>query len=185
MQPLILVSILLIVLIYLHVTQNGLIFQPGVKAATTLGLTVLVMHAVSIYISPFLVMMITSGARNHRREATNANASLILGLLFALAIWTLVILAYAKFFAGCRKLAFFKKGDSVDPLLRAKVRSILLNVTKEKGPTDEYRMFIQVNHEDPLVEAIRSECEKTEFSFYSFSDDVLEKLTSLADKLKD
>ncbi len=185
MQTLILVLILLSALIYLHIVQNRLIFQPDIKAAVKLALSVLVVHAVSICISPLLVMMIVSGARNSRRIEASANASLILGSLFTLAIWILIIFAYVKFFSGCRKAAFFKRARPVDLTVREKVRKILLDAIERKWSTPEYKMFTQVDHDDPLVESIRRECKNINLEDYQSIDKQLEKLGELVDKLKE
>ena len=176
---------MLIGLIYLHVIQSRLIFQPDIEGVRNLAMIALTMLLFSTIGSPLFALLLAHDARNHRSMSSIGEVFVVFGLVFTLVIWILVIVAYGKFFAGCRKLAFFKKGDSVDPLLRAKVSEILLEVIERKVPTDEYRMFLHVSHEDPLVEAIRSECEKTEFSFYTFTDEVQEKLGVLAEKLKE
>ena len=73
---------------------------------------------------------------------------------------------------------------SVNPLLRAKVREILLELIERKWWTEESEMFIQVNHQDPLVEDVRSECE-TMFAYGKIPDEKLETLKGFAEKLKE
>ncbi|MBW8016516.1 MAG: hypothetical protein FVQ82_10035 [Planctomycetes bacterium] len=183
MQITILISILLIALVYLHITQNRLIFQWDVKVAGILTSIALVMLAISACVAPLFALAIASNARNGQLAADSAGF-MVFGLLFASAIWVIVVAAYFKFFAGCRKAAFFKLVESADPLLRTKVRGILLDVIERKWWTEESGMFIQVNHQDPLVEDVRCECEKMH-QYGIISEGHLETLKGLAEKLKD
>jgi hypothetical protein len=186
MQIVILISVLLVALVYLHVTQSSLIFQPDIKVAKTLAIIALVIQAVSIFISPLFVMLAGTAVRNNRRLPASGSELVVFGLLFALVIWILVILAYAKFFAGCYKAAYFKKTESVAPFNRAKIYEILTDASEQKRVTPEFKMFLQVNHEDTLVEAVRCGCGNLAYYSGAFVPaEQWEKLKDLAEKLKD
>jgi hypothetical protein len=184
MQIAIVISVLLAGLIYLHVKRDRLIFQRDVKVAGTLATMALVMLAATTCGGPMLTLFLASNLKSNRPIRTNGEGFVVLGMLFVLVIWTLVIVAYGKFFDGCRKAAFFSRVEAKDPVLRAKVREILLSAIKQKWCIEEFEIFIQVNHQDPLVEEVRCECEKMH-TYGTFSEKYLETLKGLADKLEE
>ena len=71
-----------------------------------------------------------------------------------------------------------------DPLVRTRVYQILLETANKNKTTPEYKMFLRVNHEDPLVEAVRRECKTLYYIDGQLSEGELEKLKGFAEKLK-
>lgn len=169
MQIFILIAILLIALVYLHIKRDHLIFQPDIKLAKI----ILIIAVAVTYIGNAAAMLMNSGDARQFIPWCD------------LAVWGLVIFSYWKFFAGCRKFAYLKKVDSADPLLRAKVRGLLIDVIDKGEWTSASKMVFQVSHEDPLVESISRQCERMYYPNYALTEKELEKLKGFAEKLKD
>ena len=185
MQIIILISVLLIALVYLHIKQSSMIFQRDIKISINLLIAALIL-VVGARLFTLLITMVVFSTNQHRMARSASTGALAFWpLLYDFFIWILVVIAYAKFFSGVRKVAYFKKTESVDPLLRAKVRKILLKFIEEKWQTEEYGIFLQVRHEDPVVESIRSECSRMYFVDGQKSEEQIEKLKGFAEKLKE
>ena len=167
MPEVILISILLITLIYLHIKQSDLIFQLDVKIAKVLSMIALLLIACSSYVS----MVMTKGR------------VVELVFLYNCVIWLLVIIAYWRLLSGCCKVAFFNRIGSVEPGLRAKVRGILQQVRDKKQRTEELNNFLQVSFNDPLIEEIRCRCKEI-FSVYDYrSEEDFEKIEHFVEML--
>jgi len=169
MQAILLVSILLITLIYLHVKGSHLIFQRDVKIAKVLSLIVLVLAAGASFLGIAM------------------SKSDILGFIFLYygVIWVLLVIAYWKLFSGCYNDAWFKRHETVDSALREKARDILLEVVSKKQFTPEWKNFLKVNSNDPLIEKIRGRCKGiyTGYADNPFREDGIEMLKNFAKQL--
>lgn len=165
MQSGILIAVLLATLIFLHVTKNALIFQRNIRTAKVLAIIVLTMMAgtSSIVLLKEPLLLATYDA----------------------TMWILLAVAYAKLLSGCYNVAFLEKTAFPDPVLRTKIRSILLNAIDKDWATPEYKKFVTGNYGDPLVEAIRSECEKLNLIRSYLSEKDAEILRGFAEKLKE
>jgi hypothetical protein len=183
MEITIIIAVLLLGLIYLHAKQSHIVLQPDIKSSKKLTLTALVFLAISRVLTTGVTL--AQASNSSRGEMSDGTVIAFVGLLILEAIiWILVLVAIGKLFAGCYKVAFFKKEDLDEPSLRRKVRGILLKVIDRKFVTTQYEMFTQVTHDDPLVESIRKECKEMCFSDFTISEEHLEKLGEFAEKLK-
>ena len=177
---------MLIALIYLHIKQSSMIFQRDIKTVINL-LIASVILVVGTKLFTLLITMIVFSVNQHRMaRSASIGALAFWPLLYDFSIWVIVVIAYAKFFSGLRKVAYFSKTDTVDLSLRKKIREILLETSEQKCMSQGFKMFLQTNHEDPLVEEIRSGCGSVGYySSLQIPDKEWEKLKDFAEKLKE
>jgi len=144
MSGVLLISILLLALIYLHFKGSDLIFQSDIKVVKVLSIIVLALMG----IFSDLVVELSGGEL----------AEIV--LICRTLIWFLIVIAYCKLFSGCYKYISFNRVGSADPAIRVKVRGILQDVLDKQELSAEWDSFLKASSSDPLVEEIRCGCKR-------------------------
>ena len=169
-------GILLVALLYLHIKQSHLIFQHDIKVARALAVILLcVQGATNLLLSVILLNR-------------DPNAARFWIFCNAITVWTLMILIFWKILSACRKDTFFKKNSMPGQSLREKIIGIILEVVQKNQLTPDFKVFIETDFEDAVIESVRRECNL--FAYYGpydgekyFSQRDLDKLKALAVQL--
>ena len=178
----ILTAVLALSLAYVHVRQGPLVLQRNVRTARILLLVVLILQVIAWAVGAFSALGVIKQGLVTGPAHKVLTLKMVLGVLFQVVIWVLVIVGFWKLLAGCYDHALIRRVEKPDQTLRQKIRETLLEAAEKGVPTKEVDMFVASSFEDPLLESVRGRCESL-LVYYPLSQKDAEKLREVAEEL--